>query len=284
MLCWCTSHLIYNKGISAMNQTWALAALLQLEPGKEQARAGQCDGHSVLNGKRKKHGPLIFILHISFTGTAFVLSDKILDVKVMASVWSQFLKHTLSNSSFTFFLPPYRLNAINTQPIMVGKLWTRLHAQICLNLPAHPHQFIWAPRKARYVFVLNLRLLTTSTIPLSIHSKNTQNKLSWQCKDTYFNTVGQEIMQDSNAKLLPISKPTKVSTKINVQDHSRFFQFSFKSRIWGWQQVSIGGRERWRRRWEKKELYRWDGVTLAWCSWRGSCPHPPHKFKAGASR
>lgn len=47
MLCWCMSHLIYNKGISAMNQTWALAALLQLKPGKEQARAGQRDGHRV---------------------------------------------------------------------------------------------------------------------------------------------------------------------------------------------------------------------------------------------
>lgn len=156
----------------------------------------------------------------------------------MASVWSQFLFFLFFFSFFTFCLPlsPYRLNAINTQPIMVGKLWTRLHAQtdICLNLPAHPHQFIWASRKARCLCAESKRLLTTSTIPLSIHSKkkkNTQNKLSWQCKDTYFNTVGQEIMQDSNAKLLPVSKPTKISTKRCSQDHSRF---------WGWQQVSIG--------------------------------------------
>lgn len=173
-------------------------------------------------------------------------------------------------------------------PLTHSQLWlescerdfTHRSASTCLPIPTSLSEHHARPD----VFVLNLRLLTTSTIPLSIHSKNTQNKLSWQCKDTYFNTVGQEIMQDSNAKLLPIPKPTKVSTKINVQDHSRFFQFSFKSRIWGWQQVSIGGRERWRRRWEKKELYRWDGVTLVWCSWRGSCPHPPHKFKAGASR
>ncbi len=69
---------------------------------RKQARAGQCDGCSVLNGKGKKHGPLIFILHISFTGTAFVLSDKRLDIKVMASVSSHFLKHTLSQIIFSF--------------------------------------------------------------------------------------------------------------------------------------------------------------------------------------
>ncbi len=160
MLCWCTSHLIYNKSIRTMNQTQH--SFSRDPPAsaryRKQARAGQCDGCSVLNGKGKKHGPLIFILHISFTGTAFVLSDKRLDIKVMASVSSHFLKHTLSQIIFFIFclpLSPYRLNAINTQPIMVGKLWTSLRAQtgICPNLPAHPHQFVWAPSRA-YVFVL----------------------------------------------------------------------------------------------------------------------------------